>query len=180
MRRLAVYCGSRSGHSPAFASAARALGLALADQGVGLVYGAARIGLMGVVADAVLKQGGEVIGVIPECLMRDDVVHRSLSGLEVVKTMHQRKARMLELADGMVALPGGFGTLEELFEALSWLQMRLHDQPCGLLNVDGFFDPLLRYLDVSVEQGFLMPEHRDLLRQNTDADDLVRELLEQV
>ena len=154
--------------------------LALADQGVSLVYGAARIGLMGVVADAVLKQGGEVIGVIPECLMRDDVVHRSLSGLEGVETMHQRKARMLELADGMVALPGGFGTLEELFEALSWLQMRLHDQPCGLLNVDGFFDPLLRYLDASVEQGFLMPEHRDLLRQNTDADDLVRELLEQV
>ena len=180
MRRLAVYCGSRHGHNPAFAAAARALGGSLVDHGVGLVYGAAGIGLMGVVADAVLDQGGEVIGVIPECLHRDDVVHRRLSRLEVVEDMHQRKARMLELADGVVALPGGFGTLEELFEALSWLQMRLHEQPCGLLNVEGFFDPLLRFLDASVEQGFLTPRHRALLRHHTDSDDLVRELLEHV
>ena len=177
MRRLAVYCGSRSGDSPLFSAAAEALGIALVRRDIGLVYGAAQIGLMGVVADAVLQRGGEVIGVIPQSLMVDEVVHPGLSRLDVVETMHQRKARMLELADGMVALPGGFGTLEELFEVLSWRQMRLHQQPCGLLNVDGFFDPLLDFLDAAVNQGFLMQHHRDLLSQHTDADCLVQDLL---
>ena len=177
MRRLAVYCGSRSGDNPLFSAAAEALGIALVRRDIGLVYGAAQIGLMGVVADAVLQRGGEVIGVIPQSLMVDEVVHPGLSRLDVVETMHQRKARMLELADGMVALPGGFGTLEELFEVLSWRQMRLHQQPCGLLNVDGFFDPLLDFLDAAVNQGFLMQHHRDLLSQHTDADCLVQDLL---
>ena len=177
MRRLAVYCGSRTGHNPAFSAAAEALGIALAEQGTGLVYGAAQIGLMGVVADAVLKRGGEVIGVIPQSLMVGEVVHPGLSRLDVVQTMHQRKARMLELADGMVSMPGGFGTLEELFEVLSWRQMQLHHKACGLLNVDGFFDPLLDFLDAAVDQGFLMQHHRDLLSPYADADCLVRDLL---
>ena len=178
MQYLAVYCGSRNGRDPVFTAAAEAVGEALVQHGAGLVYGGAQIGLMGVVADAVLSRGGQVIGVIPEALVADEVVHAGLSRLEVVQTMHERKARMLELADGMVALPGGFGTLEELFEALSWLQMRLHEQPCGLLNVGGFFDALLEHLDASVQQGFLNQHHRDLLRQDTDADRLVRDLLE--
>ena len=177
MRRLAVYCGSRTGHNPAFSAAAEALGIALAEQGTGLVYGAAQIGLMGVVADAVLKRSGEVIGVIPQSLMVGEVVHPGLSRLDVVQTMHQRKARMLELSDGMVAMPGGFGTLEELFEVLSWRQMQLHHKACGLLNVDGFFDPLLDFLDAAVDRGFLMQHHRDLLSPYADADCLVRDLL---
>ena len=178
MRRLAVYCGSRRGHDPAFAKAAAALGETMALRGVGLVYGAAQTGLMGVVADTVLELGGEVIGVIPEALMENEIVHPRLSRLEVVDTMHQRKARMFELADAMVALPGGFGTLDELFEAVAWLQLRLHEKPCGLLNVAGFFDPLLRYLDATVEQGFLNPEHRLLLRSHTDAGLLLQDLQE--
>ena len=178
MRRLAVYCGSRSGHDPAFANAAAALGETLVLRGVGLVYGAAQTGLMGVVADTVLELGGEVIGVIPEALMENEIVHPRLSRLEVVDTMHQRKARMFELADAMVALPGGFGTMEELFEAVAWLQLRLHEKPCGLLNVAGFFDPLLRYLDATVEQGFVNPEHRLLLRSHTDAGLLLQDLQE--
>lgn len=176
MRRLAVYCGSRSGHDPAFANAAAALGETLVLRGVGLVYGAAQTGLMGVVADTVLELGGEVIGVIPEALMEKEIVHPRLSRLEVVDTMHQRKARMFELADAMVALPGGFGTMEELFEAVAWLQLRLHEKPCGLLNVAGFFDPLLRYLDATVEQGFLNPENRMLLQDHTDIDSLLNNI----
>ena len=178
MRRLAVYCGSSRGHDPAFAAAAAALGETMALRGVGLVYGAAQTGLMGVVADTVLELGGEVIGVIPEALMANEIVHPRLSRLEVVETMHQRKARMLELADAMVALPGGFGTLEELFEALAWLQLGLHEKPCGLMNVASFFDPLLRYLDASVEQGFLNSQHRLLLRHHTDARLLLEDLQE--
>ena len=150
--------------------------MALRD--VGLVYGAAQTGLMGVVADTVLELGGEVIGVIPQALMANEIVHPRLTKLEVVGSMHQRKARMLELADAMVALPGGLGTLEELFEALAWLQLRLHQKPCGLLNVAGFFDPLLRYLDASVEQGFLNPQHRQLLQQHADVDSLISSLLQ--
>ena len=150
----------------------------MALRGVGLVYGAAQTGLMGVVADTVLELGGEVIGVIPQALMANEIVHPRLTKLEMVDSMHQRKARMLELADAMVALPGGFGTLEELFEALAWLQLGLHQKPFGLLNVAGFFDPLLRYLDASVEQGFLNPQHRQLLQQHADVDSLISSLLQ--
>ena len=178
MRRLAVYCGSRRGHDPAFAKAAAALGETMALRGVGLVYGAAQTGLMGVVADTVLELGGEVIGVIPEALMANEIVHPRVSKLEVVKSMHQRKARILELADAIVALPGGFGTLEELFEAMAWLQLGLHQKHCGLLNVAGFFDPLLQYLDASVEQGFLSHQHRQLLRHHTNVDTLLENLLQ--
>ena len=144
---------------------------------VGLIYGGAQIGLMGVVADAVLAGGGEVIGVIPESLMQAEVAHQGLTSLEVVPSMHHRKARMIELADAMVALPGGLGTLEEMFEALSWAQLRLHSKPCGLLNVQGYFDPLERFLDNAVEHGFISPEHRDLAMVDGDPDRLLTTLL---
>ena len=144
---------------------------------VGLIYGGAQIGLMGVVADAVLAGGGEVIGVIPDALTLDEVAHQGLTSLEVVPSMHHRKARMIELADAMVALPGGLGTLEELFEVLSWAQLRLHTKPCGLLNIHGYFDPLLHFLDNAVEQGFISSEHRDLAVVDEDPDRLLTTLL---
>ena len=144
---------------------------------VGLIYGGAQFGLMGVVADAVLAGGGEVIGVIPESLMQAEVAHQGLTSLEVVPSMHHRKARMIELADAMVALPGGLGTLEEMFEALSWAQLRLHSKACGLLNVQGYFDPLVRFLDNAVEHGFVSPEHRDLAMVDEDPDRLLTTLL---
>lgn len=144
---------------------------------VGLIYGGAQIGLMGVVADAVLAGGGEVIGVIPESLKQDEVAHQGLTCLEVVPSMHHRKARMIELADAMVALPGGLGTLEEMFEALSWAQLRLHSKACGLLNVEGYFDSLVSFLDNAVEQGFISSEHRDLAIVDRDPDRLLTTLL---
>ena len=144
---------------------------------VGLIYGGAQIGLMGVVADAVLAGGGEVIGVIPESLKQDEVAHQGLTSLEVVPSMHHRKARMIDLADAMVALPGGLGTLEEMFEALSWAQLRLHSKACGLLNVEGYFDSLVSFLDNAVEQGFISSEHRDLAIVDRDPDRLLSTLL---
>lgn len=179
MQRLTVYCGSRHGHDSMYVTAARSLGEAMAARGIGLVYGAAQIGLMGVLADAVLAGGGEVIGVIPEALMQEEVVHRGLTRLEVVETMHLRKARMLELGDAMVALPGGLGTLEELFEALTWLQLRFHHKPCGLLNVGGYFDSLLNFLDGSQVSGFLAPEHRSMIRVHGEARPLLFDLMPQ-
>ena len=163
MKRIAVYCGSSSGDLSLFKVAASALGELLASKGIALVYGGARIGLMGAVADAVLHAGGEVIGVIPEALMVDEVVHTGLTRLELVGSMHERKARMLELADAVIALPGGLGTLEELFEALTWAQLRFHAKPIGMLNVNGYFDALLRFLDDSTVRGFLSNRNRALL-----------------
>ena len=178
MRRLAVYCGSRSGHAPEHGQVATALGRAMARRGVGLVYGAAQIGLMGTIADAVLAADGEVIGVIPEALMDAEVAHHQLTRLEVVADMHLRKARMIELADAMVALPGGLGTLEELFEALTWLQLRFHSKPCALLNVSGYYDHLLQFLDGAVADGFVAEEHRGLLKVHQDPERLLDELLQ--
>ena len=148
----------------------------MARRGVGLVYGAARIGLMGaladavLVADAVLSRGGQVIGVIPDALMDAEVAHHRLTRLEVVADMHIRKARMMELADAMVALPGGLGTLEELFEALTWLQLRFHHKPCALLNVAGYYNGLLQFLDGAVADGFVAAEHRALLKVHQDPE----------
>ncbi|QNI42243.1 TIGR00730 family Rossman fold protein [Synechococcus sp. A15-28] len=176
MQRLAVYCGSRCGHAPAHGQAAQALGQAMAQRGVGLVYGAAQIGLMRAVADAVLAADGEVIGVIPEALMDAEVAHHELTRLEVVADMHVRKARMIELADAMVALPGGLGTLEELFEALTWLQLRFHSKPCALFNVDGYYDGLLQFLDGAVADGFVAAEHRALLSVHRDPQQLLDQL----
>ena len=145
---------------------------------IGLVYGGAQIGLMGVLADAVIDGGGEVIGVIPESLLDEEVVHRGLTTLEVVPSMHVRKQRMIELADAMVALPGGLGTLEELFEALTWAQLRFHQKPCGVLNVQGYFDGMLQCLDTAVAQGFLATEHRSLALIESEAEALVQALIQ--
>ena len=177
MNRIAVYCGSSSGDSSLFKLAATELGALIATQGMALVYGGARIGLMGAVADAALAAGGEVIGVIPEALTQDEVVHTGLTRLEVVGSMHERKGRMLELADGVVAMPGGLGTLEELFEALTWAQLRFHTKPIALLNLNGYFDDLLSFLDNSVSTGFLSERNRTLLLDATTPELLLDRLL---
>jgi hypothetical protein len=163
MRRICVFCGSATGRDPRHAEAARLLGRTLAERGLELVYGGGSIGLMGVVADAALAAGGAVTGVIPRALAARELAHRSLTSLQVVESMHQRKARMAELADGFVALPGGMGTLEELAEILTWAQLGLHRRPVGLLDVGGYYLPLIAFLDHAVEAGFLRPEHRALL-----------------
>jgi uncharacterized protein (TIGR00730 family) len=163
MKRICVFCGSRSGVSPAYEEGARQLGRVLVEANVTLVYGGGRVGLMGVLADTVLDSGGEAIGVIPKALVRREVAHAGLSDLRVVGSMHERKAMMSELSEGFVALPGGIGTLEEVFEVLSWAQLGVHGKPCGLLNVEGYYDPLLAFLDRVVAQGFLGEEHRSMV-----------------
>ena len=163
MERICVFCGSRSGTNRAYEEGARRLGRALVEAGVTLVYGGGRVGLMGVLADTVLDSGGEAIGVIPKPLVRREVAHTGLSDLRVVGSMHERKALMSELSEGFVALPGGIGTLEEFFEVLSWAQLGVHGKPCGLLNVGGYYDPLLAFLDHVVARGFLSEEHRSLV-----------------
>ena len=161
--RICVFTGSSRGARSDYAEAARKLGHLLVARGYGLVYGGGNIGLMSVIADAVLEQRGQVIGVIPESLVDKELAHRGLSELRVVKSMHERKAVMAELSDGFMGLPGGIGTLEEFFEVLSWAQLRLHDKPCGLLNVGGYYQHVIRFLDHAVDQGFLKPKHRSLL-----------------
>ncbi len=164
LKRVCVYCGSNKGQNPAYGAAAQALGRLLAERGIGLVYGGGSVGLMGMVADAALAAGGEVIGVIPTRLLEKEVDHRGLSQLIVTETMHQRKARMAELSDGFIAMPGGIGTLEELFEVWTWTQLGYQGKPVGLLNVDGFYDSLIQFLDQLVQQGFLRAAHREILR----------------
>jgi uncharacterized protein (TIGR00730 family) len=164
LRRLCVFCGSSKGSHELYAESAARFGAALAAAGVGLVYGGGHIGLMGVLADAVLAGGAEVIGVIPRAMVAKELAHAGLSQLHVVDTMHQRKALMADLADGFAALPGGYGTADELFEILTWGQLGLHAKPIGLLNVGGFFDPLLAWVGRAVADGFLRAEHRDMLR----------------
>lgn len=176
LRSLCVYCGSSAGHDPAFADAARSLGQLMAGQGLALVYGGGHVGLMGIIADAVLEAGGEVTGVIPRALMDSEVGHDRLTRLLVVKDMHERKALMAEHSDGFIAMPGGIGTLEELFEVMTWLQLGYHAKPVGLLNVKGFYDPLLDFLDRQAEAGFLRQEHRALLMTETDPAVLVQRL----
>jgi uncharacterized protein (TIGR00730 family) len=176
MRRVCVFCGSNSGRSSAFGEAARALGSALARRGIGLVYGGGRVGLMGEVADAVLAGGGSVTGVIPGALMEKELGHAGVQELLVVGTMHERKAKMAELSDAFIALPGGFGTLDELCEALTWSQLGLHDKPCALLDVGGYFQPLVELFDGAVAHGFLRAENRALLLEDTDPDRLLDRL----
>ncbi|MQA83561.1 MAG: TIGR00730 family Rossman fold protein [Streptosporangiales bacterium] len=163
MRRVCVFSGSTPGARPDYRSAAAELGGELAARGVGLVYGGAKVGLMGVVADAVMAGGGEAIGVIPDQLMKKEIAHDGLTDLRVVASMHERKAMMADLADGIVALPGGFGTLEEFIEAVTWVQLGLQVKPCGLLDVAGFYQPLLRLVDHAVQERFIPAEHRDLI-----------------
>jgi hypothetical protein len=173
MERLCVYCGSRPGDDPAFAAAAASFGRLLAERGIGVVYGGGNVGLMGAVADAALDAGGDVVGVIPEALFEREVAHERLTDLEVVDSMHTRKRRMADLADGFVALPGGFGTLEELVEVLTWAQLGFHTDPCGLLNVDGYYEGLVAFIDQQVDAGFVDPAHRDLLVVTDDPVELL-------
>jgi uncharacterized protein (TIGR00730 family) len=174
--RLCVYCGSSPGRQPAYVEAARALGRALARREIGLVYGGARVGVMGALADAVLEAGGHVIGVIPRALSGKEVAHGGLSELIVTESMHARKTIMAERSDACLALPGGIGTLEELFEAWTWTQLGFHAKPCGLLNTAGYFDALIRFLDHGVEERFLNATHRDILLVDTDVDRLLDRL----
>ncbi|HEY8093288.1 MAG TPA: TIGR00730 family Rossman fold protein [Acidimicrobiales bacterium] len=173
MPRLCVFCGSNAGSAPAFATAAAQLGTALASRDIGLVYGGGDVGLMGTVADAVLAAGGDVTGVIPEFLERAEVAHHGLTELHVVGSMHARKALMAELAEGFIALPGGFGTLDELAEALTWTQLGLQAKPVVLLDVDGFWEPLVRFFDAAVEHGFVRPAHRMLVQRTVTVDDAI-------
>ena len=162
LKRICVFCGSSPGSRPEYAAAARRLGGLLAWRKIGLVFGGGRVGMMGHLARAARERGGEVIGVIPRELYEKQVAFTGLSDLRVVGTMHERKALMAELADGFIALPGGIGTYEEFFEVLTWAQLGIHNKPCALLNVDGFYDPVLRLLDHAVEEGFIPPAHRGL------------------
>jgi uncharacterized protein (TIGR00730 family) len=173
-KRVAVYCGSANGNDQAFLAEARALGAAMAAAGMGLVYGGASVGLMGAVADAALAGGAEVIGVLPEVLAGSEIAHAGLTRLEVVATMHARKARMVKLADAFLILPGGYGTLDELMEIVTWAQLKIHAKPCVLINTNGYWDGLLAFLDTAVAAGFLKEGNRALLQVAADADEAVR------
>ena len=177
MKRLCVFCGSNAGSRPHYAETTQQLGIRLAARGWGVIYGGGHVGLMGVLADAVLQAGGEVIGVIPQALVDRELAHVRLTQLHVVTTMHERKALMADLADGFAALPGGSGTADEFFEILTWAQLHIHNKPIGLLNVAGFFDSLLAWLDHTVREGFLRREHRDLLLVAREPEELL-ELVE--
>ena len=172
MKSICVYCGSNAGGDPAYAAQARELGTRLATEKLALVYGGGNVGLMGIVADAVLEHGGEVVGVIPQQLVDWEVAHRGVTRLEVVGSMHERKARMFDLSDGFVALPGGFGTLDEMFEMLTWRQLGLGDKPCAFLDVDDFYDPLVAMLDRMVDERFLHADQRHDLWHGDDIDAL--------
>jgi uncharacterized protein (TIGR00730 family) len=173
MNRLAIYCGSATPSDPRFVENAREVGRTLAERGIGIVYGGGRLGLMGAVADSALAAGGEVIGVIPKALVDAEVAHRGLTELHVVDTMHERKKAFTDLSDGFVTLPGGTGTMDELWEALSWAQIGYHTKPVGLLNVAGFYDGLLAFVATMAEAGFLRPQHRDILIASDSLDDLL-------
>jgi uncharacterized protein (TIGR00730 family) len=175
MKRICVFAGSSSGSQSDYLAAARELGHTLARRELSLVYGGARVGLMGALADAVLAAGGHVTGVIPEALVAKEVAHTGLSDLRVVGSMHERKALMAQLADGFVALPGGWGTLEELFEVLTWAQLGLHRKPCGLLNVRGFFDGLLSFIDHSIEERFVKREYRSMVIVSNSPESLLEQ-----
>jgi hypothetical protein len=173
MKNICVYCGSNPGVRDEYADAARNLARHLAGRGIGVVYGGASKGLMGVLADAMLEAGGSVVGVIPEALQAREIAHLNLTELHVVNSMHERKALMGELSDAFVALPGGFGTLEEIVEMLTWAQLRIHQKPCGVLNVGGYFDSLLAYFEHAEAEGFLRPQHRKMLLVAEDAAELI-------
>jgi uncharacterized protein (TIGR00730 family) len=177
MKRICVFCGASTGRNGRYAELARRLGRTLARRGVGLVYGGGGVGLMGVLADATLEAGGEVVGVIPQALQLRELAHAGLTELRVVRSMHERKAMMADLSEGFVALPGGMGTLEELFEVLTWAQLGLHARPCGLLDVDGYFRPLTAFLDHAVTEGFVRPEHGRILHVEEDPDVLLDRFL---
>lgn len=166
MKRVCVFCGSNTGSKQVYAEAAHNLGRLLAERGVGLVYGGGRVGLMGILADSALAASGEVIGIIPQGLFTREVAHEGLTELRFVGSMHQRKAMMAELADGFIAMPGGYGTCEEFCEMVTWAQLGIHNKPCGVLNIDGFYNPFLIFLDHAVKEGFLRREHRAMVLED--------------
>ncbi len=168
LKNICVYCGSSSGRNPAYVESAERLADVLVERNIGLVYGGAQIGVMGAVANQMLAQGGRVIGVIPEGLLLKEVAHQGLTELHVTKSMHDRKALMAEHSDGFIALPGGIGTFEELFEVWTWSQLGFHHKPCGLLNVAGYYDQLIAFLNHASEEGFVKPPHRELLMVEQD------------
>jgi uncharacterized protein (TIGR00730 family) len=173
LRSICVFCGSSVGSRPEYSAAAAEVGRLLAERGIRVVYGAGKIGLMGVLADAALAVGGEVIGVIPQMLVDKELAHRGLTELRIVTSMHERKALMAELSDAFIALPGGLGTFEELFEVLTWAQLHIHHKPCGCLNVAGYFEPLNQLLDHGVAEGFLRSEQRQLLISSSNPAELL-------
>ena len=177
MKSLCVFCGSSLGTQSEFSHTARLLGQAMVRRGLGLVYGGGNIGLMGVIAEAVLQEGGEVIGIIPEALVEKEVAFQKITELRIVKTMHERKALMAELSDGFVAMPVGLGTLEEICEMITWAQLGIHCKPCGLLNLQGFFNSLLAFFDHQVQQGFVTPSNRTLVFEAKDPDALLDGLI---
>ena len=173
IRRLAVFCGSNPGARPEYVEAARALGTLLCERRIGVVYGGSSVGLMAALADTMLENGGDIIGVIPRMLVEREVANNALSDLRIVESMHERKALMAELADGFMALPGGIGTLEEFFEIWTWAQLGMHDKPCGLLNVAGYFDGLLEFLDRAVDEKFVRDVHRRMVVVESEPADLL-------
>jgi uncharacterized protein (TIGR00730 family) len=176
LKRVCVFCGSNAGLRPEYADAARRLARVLSSRGIGVVYGGGNIGLMGIIADAMLEAGAEVIGVIPQSLVEREVAHAGLTALHVVQTMHERKAMMSSLSDAFIAMPGGFGTFDEFFEVLTWSQLGYHRKPCGLLDVAGYFDRMTAMLDHAVAEGFLRPAHRGLVITDRDPEALLQKL----
>jgi uncharacterized protein (TIGR00730 family) len=178
MKNICVYCGSNPGRIGDYRAAARTLGHELASRELGLVYGGASVGVMGAVADAILERGGKAIGVIPHALATKEVSHHGLDDLFVVDSMHERKAKMAELSDGFIALPGGWGTIEEIFEMLTWAQLGFHEKPCGLLNVSGYYDHLFTFLENAIEEQFVKPEYRPMIMMDDSAAALLQRFSE--
>jgi len=176
MKRICVFCGSSLGAKPEYSKAAQELGYLMAQKGIGLVYGGASVGIMGEVANAVLKEGGEAIGVIPGFMVEKELAHKKLSDLRVVNSMHERKALMAELSDGFIALPGGFGTFEEFFEVLTWGQLSIHTKPCGLLNICNYYDKLIEFIDYSVKEQFVKVDCRALVLAGNEPKDLLEKM----
>ena len=176
MKRVCVFCGSSVGNQHAYADAAEALGKLLAKRGITLVYGGGNVGLMGVIADTVMSHGGEVIGVIPHALAEREIAKINITDLHVVDSMHMRKAMMADLADAFIAMPGGVGTFEEFFEAVTWTQLGLHRKPCGLLNVNAFYSPLAAFIDQAVTEGFIKPLHRSIIVVDDNPERLLETL----
>lgn len=176
MKSVCVYCGASQGVRKSYTEAAKLVGRLCAQKGVQLVYGGGNVGLMGTVATSALDNGGKVIGVIPQSLIDRELAHLEVTELKVVQTMHERKAYMEQVSDAFIAIPGGFGTLDELFEIVTWAQLDFHKKPIGILNVDGYFDSLLQFMDHSVREGFVRPHHRDMIIVDTDADNLLARL----
>ncbi|MBK8149668.1 MAG: TIGR00730 family Rossman fold protein [Acidobacteria bacterium] len=178
MKSITVFCGSNSGFRSEYAEAAKRLGNLFVSDGIRLVYGGGKVGLMGVIADEVMRGGGTVVGIIPDSLERKEVGHREVTELLVVDSMHERKAKMAEFADGFIAMPGGIGTFEEFFEILTWAQLGFHNKPCGILNIAGYYDGLLALCDNAVTEGFLRREHRQLIIEDSDPELLLSKMKE--